>query len=94
MTDLPSYPIVVGVTGDRDIATDAQEALRVAVHVVLAGLTAKFGDALHCDEGARRSRRSAIADTCKNSSSRLSPCRRCCSPPIRLPVANQDRLDH
>jgi len=41
--DLPSYPIVVEVTGHRDIASEAQDAVCAAVHAVLEGLRAAFG---------------------------------------------------
>ena len=47
MTTLPPYPIIVGVTGHRDITPDRQGTVRAALTTVLAGLYAQFGDALH-----------------------------------------------
>ena len=43
----PPYPIIVGVTGHRDIGPEAEPAIRDAVRGVLTGLHAQFGDALH-----------------------------------------------
>jgi hypothetical protein len=45
-SDLPPYPIVVGVTGHRDITDDALDAVRSCVHDVLNELKTEFGDAL------------------------------------------------
>ncbi|HLZ82603.1 MAG TPA: hypothetical protein VKQ54_03480 [Caulobacteraceae bacterium] len=43
----PPFPIIVGVAGHRDLLPGTEEALRASVRGVLAGLQAKFGDALH-----------------------------------------------
>ena len=43
----PPYPIIVGITGHRDIAPGRQDAVRAALTTVLTGLYTKFGDALH-----------------------------------------------
>ena len=43
----PPYPIIVGVTGHRDIAPGQREAVRAALQTVLTSLYAEFGDALH-----------------------------------------------
>ena len=42
----PPYPIIVGVTGHRDIAPEHHEAERTALQTVLTSLYDQFGDAL------------------------------------------------
>jgi hypothetical protein len=46
-SQLPLYPIIVGVTGHRDITEEARDAVRARVHAVLQELKAEFGGALH-----------------------------------------------
>ena len=47
MTGPPYYPIIVGITGHRDIAPGAEPALRGAVRDILRGLADEVGDALY-----------------------------------------------
>ena len=45
-TALP-FPIILGVTGHRDVEPEQQDAVRTTLVAVLTGLYAQFGDALH-----------------------------------------------
>ena len=44
---IPPFPIIVGVTGHRDILPETEADLRASVGAVLAGLQKRFGAALH-----------------------------------------------
>jgi hypothetical protein len=47
MLGLLPYPIIVGVTGHRDVTGSAETVLRSAVNAILLGLRREFGEALH-----------------------------------------------
>jgi len=60
------YPIIVGVTGHRDIAPERQDAVRAALQTVLTGLHARFGDALHLMTALADGADQLVADVAEN----------------------------
>lgn len=47
MLDPPNFPVIIGVTGHRDIAPGAEEPVRQSVRALLDHWRCQFGDALH-----------------------------------------------
>jgi hypothetical protein len=96
MPDLWPYPIVVGVTGHRDLASDAQEGVSAAVHAVLEGLQAEFGDALHVMTALADGADQLVADEAEKLDLKtiaVSPMP-LATYRVTVAVANRDRLDH
>jgi hypothetical protein len=91
---LPPYPIVVGVTGHRDITDEARDAARGRVHEVLNELKTEFGDALHVMTGLADGADQLVADVAEAldiETIAVSPM------PLdiyRATVANRQKLDH
>src|SRR5438552_2554065 len=92
--DLPSYPIVVGVTGHRDIASEAQDAVCAAVHAVLEGLRAAFGAALHIMTALADGTDQLVADAAEVLGLKITAVSPMPLATYRATVANKDRLDH
>jgi hypothetical protein len=66
MTAPPPYPIIVGVTGHRDIAPGAEHVARASVQALLASLHTKFGDALHVMTALADGADQLVADAAEN----------------------------
>ena len=94
MPDPPPYPIVVGVTGHRDIVSEAEEAVRVAVHAVLEGLKAEFGDALHVMTALADGADQLVAEEAEKLGLKTIAVSPMPFATYRATVANQDGLDH
>jgi hypothetical protein len=90
--DLPPFPIVVGVTGHRDIVSGAQEAVRTAVRAVLQGLKAEFEDALHVMTALGADQ--LVADEAEKLELKTIAVSPMPLATYRAMVANPDRLDH
>jgi hypothetical protein len=66
MSAPPPYPIIVGVTGHRDIAPGKENDVRSALQVVLTELHAQFGDALYLMTALADGADQLVADVAEN----------------------------
>src|SRR5271166_2486060 len=94
MPELPPYPIVVGVTGHRDIAPEARDAVRAAVHAVLGGLTAEFGTVLHVMTVLADGADQLVADEAEKLDLKTIAVSPMPIATYRATVVNSDGLDH
>jgi hypothetical protein len=90
----PPYPIVVGVTGHRDIKREARDAVRARVHAGLTELKAEFAGALHMITALADGAHQLVAEVAEGLGVEtivVSPM------PLdthRATVANWEKLDH
>jgi hypothetical protein len=91
---LPPYPIVVGVTGHRDITHGARDAVRARVHVVLKELKAEFGDALHVMSALADGADQLVAEVAQGLGVATIAVLPMPFDTYRATVANWEKLDH
>jgi len=88
----PQFPVIIGVTGHRQIAPEAMQPVRAAVRRLLVQWRCHFGPALHVLTALADGADQLVADEARDANVPLIAVAPFCYDAYRETITNRDKL--